>query len=112
MAKQDIDKFLEEISIATAWADDFANEIKDEKTFEAIKEIASLKTKKGERLYDNFQLFQFLGEETEQKATLAKRFLQDNPEYSTKNFNLPLINYIVKNELSEEAIDALIKNAR
>ena len=112
MAKEDINKFLEEISISTAWAEDFANEIKDEKTFEAIKEIANLKGTKGERLYDNFQLFQFLGEETEQKANLAKRFLQDNPEYSTKNFNLPLINYIIKNELSEEAIDALIKNAR
>lgn len=112
MAKKDIDKFLEEIAISTAWAEDFANEIKDEKTFEAIKEIANLKNKQGDRLYDNFQLFQFLGEETEQKANLAKRFLQDNPEFSTKNFNLPMINYILKNDLSEEAIDALIKNAR
>ena len=112
MAKKDIDKFLEEIAISTAWAEDFANEIKDEKTFEAIKEIANLKNKQGDRLYDNFQLFQFLGEETEQKANLAKRFLQDKPEFSTKNFNLPMINYILKNDLSEEAIDALIKNAR
>ena len=112
MARQDIDKFLEEISISTAWADDFANEIKDEKTFAAIQEVANLKNAKGERLYDNFQLFQFLGDKTEQKANLAKRFLQDNPEFSTKNFNLPMINYIIKNNLSEEAIDAVIKNAR
>ena len=111
MSDEKINKFLEELAISTMWADDFANAIKTDKDLEIVKAAAGLKNKNGERLYDNFQLFQFLGDDKELKLALAEKFLKENPEFTNKNYNMPVINYIIKNKLSGEDIDTVIKNA-
>lgn len=110
MQDKEIDKILKELAVSSAWADDFASAIKSDKDIEVLKEASNLKNQKGERLYDNFQLFQFLGESSELKLELAKKILKENPEYSTKNFNMPVINYIIQNRLAENEIDTIIKN--
>ena len=111
MLEKDVDKFLNELAVSKAWADDFASAIQSENDLEILKEAASLKSKNGERLYDNFQLFQFLGDNKETKLALAKKFIEENPEFSSKNFNLPVINYIIKNNLTEEEAASIIQNA-
>ncbi len=111
MLEKDIDKFLNELAVSKAWADDFASAIRTENDLDILKEAASLKSQNGERLYDNFQLFQFLGDNKETKLALAKKFAEENPEFSSKNFNLPVINYIIKNNLTEEEAASIIQNA-
>lgn len=112
MLEKEIDKLLNELSVSKAWFDDFASAIQTENDLNIIKEAANLKDKNGNRLYDNFQLFQFLGGNKELKLMLAKRFLKDNPEFSENNYNMPVINYIIKNNLDEFETEKLIKNAQ
>lgn len=111
MADAKIDNFLKELAVSRAWADDFANQIKTEEDFEILKAAAELKNHKGERLYDNFQLYQFLSDDKERKLALAEKFLRENPEFTIKNYNMPVINYIIKNNLSDEEVENVIKNA-
>ncbi len=111
MLEKDIDKFLDELAVSKAWSDDFANAIQSETDLEILKEAANLKSSNGERLYDNFQLFQFLGGDMKSKLELAKKFAEVNPEYSSKNFNLPVIDYIIKNKLSNDEAVSIIENA-
>ncbi len=110
MLEKEIDNLLKELSVSSAWADDFAGAIQSVNDLNILKEAASLKDKKGNRLYDNFQLFQFLGDDKEMKLMLAKKFLQDNPEFSEKNYNMPVINYIIKNQLNDYETDKIINN--
>ena len=111
MLEKDINKFLNELSVSKAWVDDFAEAIQSETDLEILKEAANLKSQSGERLYDNFQLFQFLGGDKETKLALAKKFLEENPEYSSKNCNLPVIDYIIKNKLTADEAASVIQNA-
>ena len=83
MLEKDIDRFLNELAVSKAWADDFADAIQSESDLEILKEAANLKNKTGERIYDNFQLFQFLGGDMKTKLELAKKFTEVNPEYSS-----------------------------
>ena len=41
---------------------------------------------------------------------LAKKFLQNNPEFTEKNYNMPVINYIIKNQLNDDETEKLINN--
>ncbi len=111
MTNDKINKFLEELAVSKAWSDDFASAIKTEEDLEVLKIAAGFKNNKGERLYDNFQLFQFLGDDKAQKLELAEKFLRENPEFTNQKYNMPVINYIIRNKLSEEDIDMIIKNA-
>ena len=110
MFKENVDKFLKDLAVSRAWADDFACAIKTEEDFEAIKVVAGLKNNKGERLYDNFQLFQFLGENINAKVELAQKLLEESPDYSRDNYNMPVINYIIKSNLTDDEIDFVVKN--
>lgn len=112
MLEKEIDKFLKELSVSKAWSDDFADAIQSENDLNILKEAANLKDKNGNRLYDNFQLFQFLGDDKEMKLMLAKKFLETNPEFSENNYNMPAINYIIKNNLGEHETEQLIQNAQ
>lgn len=110
MLEKEIDNLLKELAVSSAWADDFAEAIQSENDLNIIKEAANLKDQKGNRLYDNFQLFQFLGDDKELKLMLAKKFLQNNPEFTEKNYNIPVINYIIKNQLNDDETEKLINN--
>lgn len=110
--KKELADFVENINVETQWRDDFSSAVKTQNDLAVLKELALLKNKNGERLYDSFQIFQFTGENGAKKLELAKRFLKENPEYTYNNYNMPLINYIVKNNCSEDEIKAIIKNAK
>lgn len=109
--KRELAEFIEELGTATAWADDFAKGIKTKNDLMILKEFHTLKNTEGERLYDNFQIFQFTGENGTKKLELAKRFLLENPEFSNAKYNGYLINYMAENKVSKELEDNIIRNA-
>ena len=109
MLDKDIDDFLKELAVSKIWSDDFASAIETENDLEILKAAANLKDKNGNRLYDNFQLFQILGDDKNMKIMLAEQFLQNNPEFSGNNYTTPDIDYIIKNQLSETDIDFLMR---
>ena len=88
MFENDIDNLLKELAVSKIWSDDFACAIKTEDDLRIIKEAANLKDKHGNRLYDNFQLFQFLGCEDNIKAVLVEKFCADTFDFL--NINNPL----------------------
>ena len=86
MLDRDIDEFLNELAVSKIWSDDFASAIETEGDLKILKAAASLKDKHGNRLYDNFQLFQILGNDQSMKIMLAEKFLKNSPEFSGENY--------------------------
>lgn len=107
---KELASFMKELGTATAWADDFSKQIKTKNDLAVMKELSALKNKDGNRLYDNFQLFQFVGGEGAKKIELAKRFLNENPEFTNSKFNGYLINYMTENKVSNEDASEIIQN--
>lgn len=66
--KKELAEFIQETGIEPQWSDDFAEAVKTQNELAVLKELASLKNKNGERLYDSFQLYQFTGKHSAKKA--------------------------------------------
>ncbi len=109
--KKELAEFIQETGIEPQWSDDFAEAVKTQNELAVLKELASLKNKNGERLYDSFQLYQFTGKHSAKKLDLAKKFYKENPEFTNNVYNGFLINYMVNNNISKADEAYYIKHA-